>query len=138
MFTDSSKIKTFIEAGKATITIESTKTSKYFTYKFTKHKIFKNIYFVKLLSGIDKSSNYVYIGVYDSRTMTFNLTKKSRLPREATSIIALKYFINCIVNNTIPSALKVYHADKCGRCGRKLTTPDSINSGFGPECINHI
>jgi predicted metal-dependent hydrolase len=28
----------------------------------------------------------------------------------------------------------VHHEGKCGRCGRLLTVPSSIESGIGPEC----
>jgi hypothetical protein len=27
-----------------------------------------------------------------------------------------------------------HHEGKCGRCGRLLTVPSSIESGIGPEC----
>jgi hypothetical protein len=30
----------------------------------------------------------------------------------------------------------VWHEGRCGRCGRKLTVPESIESGFGPECAS--
>lgn len=29
---------------------------------------------------------------------------------------------------------EVWHEGLCGRCGRRLTVPASIESGFGPEC----
>jgi hypothetical protein len=32
----------------------------------------------------------------------------------------------------------VHHEGRCGRCGRTLTVPESIESGFGPECINYV
>jgi hypothetical protein len=30
--------------------------------------------------------------------------------------------------------LEVWHEGRCGRCGRRLTVPESIESGLGPEC----
>ena len=30
--------------------------------------------------------------------------------------------------------VKVFHSGKCGKCGKKLTTPESIKSGLGPYC----
>jgi hypothetical protein len=36
------------------------------------------------------------------------------------------------------NAVEFWHEGKCGRCNRKLTVPSSIESGFGPECINHV
>ena len=32
----------------------------------------------------------------------------------------------------------VYHVGKCGKCGKKLTTPESILTGLGPTCSNKI
>jgi len=32
----------------------------------------------------------------------------------------------------------VFHEGACGRCGRTLTVPESIASGFGPECIRYV
>lgn len=32
------------------------------------------------------------------------------------------------------SRLQVWHEGRCGRCGRKLTVPSSIETGLGPEC----
>lgn len=29
---------------------------------------------------------------------------------------------------------EVWHEGVCGRCGRRLTVPESIETGFGPEC----
>jgi len=28
--------------------------------------------------------------------------------------------------------------ERCGRCGRVLTVPESVESGFGPECIGRL
>ncbi len=29
-------------------------------------------------------------------------------------------------------------AQRCLRCGRELTNPDSLDSGYGPECIKYV
>jgi hypothetical protein len=33
---------------------------------------------------------------------------------------------------------KVHHEGRCGRCGRTLTVPESIESGIGPECAKKM
>ena len=38
----------------------------------------------------------------------------------------------------LPEQLEFWHAGRCGRCGRRLTVPASIASGFGPECAGRI
>jgi hypothetical protein len=30
--------------------------------------------------------------------------------------------------------LEVWHEGRCGACGRRLTVPESIERGLGPEC----
>ena len=30
--------------------------------------------------------------------------------------------------------VQVWHEGRCGKCGRKLTVPESLTSGLGPEC----
>lgn len=34
--------------------------------------------------------------------------------------------------------VEVWHEGSCGRCGRKLTVPESIANGLGPECAEKV
>jgi hypothetical protein len=34
----------------------------------------------------------------------------------------------------MPPEMEVEHSGHCGRCGRLLTVPSSVQSGLGPEC----
>jgi hypothetical protein len=38
----------------------------------------------------------------------------------------------------MPDGVVIWHEGRCGRCGRRLTVPESIESGYGPECIGKI
>jgi len=38
----------------------------------------------------------------------------------------------------LPDQVEVWHEGRCARCGRRLTVPESISSGFGPECITKV
>ena len=40
--------------------------------------------------------------------------------------------------NDLPENIKIWHNGYCGKCGRMLTVPDSIDSGFGPVCANSM
>lgn len=132
---DKDKIKAFVLAGNATITLESGVTGKHFTYKIIVSKNDPNLYFIKLLRGEDNRNDYTYIGCYFSDNGYFNPEKKYQ-KQDVTgwpkSLRAIRYLFNHI--NNVPDCLRVYHEGKCCRCGRKLTTPESIRRGIGPEC----
>ena len=38
-------------------------------------------------------------------------------------------------NMNLPESVVIHHENRCGRCGKRLTVPESIESGYGPECI---
>ena len=37
-----------------------------------------------------------------------------------------------------PAGFEFWHEGRCARCSRRLTVPESISSGFGPECIKLV
>jgi len=117
--------------------LESAKTGKWFTFRIRKSKKDdeNSPFFVSVLSGPDNFANYSYIGVITSDKKTFKLTQKSKVSSDAISYKAFNFFFVQLVNGKIHEDLRVYHSGKCGRCGRKLTTPESINRGLGPECM---
>ena len=128
--------KEFALAGNATITLESENTGKHFTYKIKQADDNANVYFVKLLCNKDNETDYTYVGCYYKDTGYFHPCKKWRDKDSLSwppSMRAIRYFFNKI--DKIPTKLHVYHEGRCGKCGRKLTTPDSIKRGFGPECL---
>jgi hypothetical protein len=50
-------------------------------------------------------------------------------------VMAIEWWCKSLLIKNIPKTVKMYHLSKCGRCGKSLTNPDSIISGFGPECL---
>lgn len=129
-------IKNFVYGGNATITLESGKTNKHFTFKVkaAKKDDKTSPFFVSVLSGTDNYSNFSYVGVIKSDKKEFKLTQKSKVSSDAISYKAFNYFFNQLLKGKINTDLNVYHSGKCGRCGRKLTTPESLERGLGPEC----
>jgi hypothetical protein len=135
----------FLLAGKAIFTIVSKATGVRFTYKVKKHAK-KDLWFVSVLTGSDNYSNYSYMGTIFSQnvsgvptnTREFKSTFKSRITVDAPSFKAFRWFFNQLESNGSLDAVEVHHEGRCGRCGRRLTVPESIESGFGPECIQHI
>jgi len=44
----------------------------------------------------------------------------------------------CCQPERMAKNLDIYHNGNCARCGRVLTTPESILIGLGPECVKLI
>ena len=129
-FTD---ITRFLFGGNSTITLKSGQTGKHYTYKVSKADNSDEIFFVSVLTGSDNTVNYSYLGII-IKDKRFTLTKKSKITQETISYKAFDYFYKQILSGRINNKLEVMHSGSCGRCGRKLTTPESIKSGFGPIC----
>ncbi len=133
----------YATAGNATLTLKSMKTNTRFTYKIQKPKeINQNSpvkFFVKLLNGPDNHNNYQYMGcIYTNNS--YKLGKKSKITEIAPSHIAFNWFWNHVVKNKhLPdNQIEIWHEGNCCRCGRKLTVPNSVAKGIGPECEKHM
>ena len=127
--------KEFAFAGNAVITLESENTNNHFTYKIRRSKNDKNLFFVNLLRGPDNIADYTYIGCfYKDRNVFIPRIKYKEVPATfwPASLRAINFFLERMDN--LPNKLHVYHEGRCAKCGRRLTTPESIKRGFGPEC----
>lgn len=129
-------IRDFMLAGKSIVTIKSLKTEKHFTYKI-KSSVRKldgppGRYFVSVKDG---NGYYPYMGMITASNGIFTNTRGSEISRIAPSFLAFKWVWLHIVNNSFPlDKVEVWHEGRCGRCGRQLTDPESIASGYGPYC----
>jgi hypothetical protein len=121
----------YIQSGKAVVTLTSRKTEKHYTYKVKRAKDNDQLYFVSVLGGEDQSFNYLGI----LKKEGFFVTKKSSFTAESTCAKAFNYFVKL---KTLPFDLQVQHEGTCGCCGRRLTHPDSIDKGIGPECAKRV
>lgn len=138
MFKDIEETRKFMEAGNATITLKSVMSGKHITFRVRRTRDNGPIYFVSLLTGPDNERSYSYIGIYNKEKTEFRLTSKSKMREESEPVQAFRFFLKCIQKNQIPNSLEIFHEGRCGRCNRKLTTPESVASGFGPECIQYV
>ena len=129
----------FILGGKAFVTLVSQTSGNRYTYKITeadkRNPNDSPVYFVSLLNGPDNWSNYAYIGMIKNNT--FAWTGKSKVSQDAPSFIGFDFCFKALVAGSM-RGFEVWHEGKCGRCGRKLTVPESIACGFGPECIGML
>ena len=135
----------FIKAGKAIFTVANLNKETHFTFKITKKVIDdinddkKDIYFTSVLNGPDNWSNYQYVGIYNPDQNKVFLTKKSPYNLASVEYKVLTWALNIIESQKpLPAGYAIKHSGKCGRCGRLLTTPESIENGIGPECIKRV
>ena len=150
-------VRTFLFAGNARFTLRSLKTGMRYTYRVNVNK--KDLkdptkkddpaYFVSLLRGADNERDYKYIGVMHGTR--FSITTASRLPRTSPSVQALIWFLDAMeqqkdiladrlsaldggTSSGVVAKIEFWHEGRCACCGRVLTVPESIASGWGPEC----
>jgi hypothetical protein len=131
-------IFSFILAGVAYFTICNTKTNNRFTYRVVKkesHKEGEFVWFVSVLTGSNNESDYTYLGTIFNDGRYFH-GLKSRISVEAMSAQAFRWLYNRLETHTDLGSVEFWHEGRCGRCGRKLTTPESIEIGYGPTCAD--
>jgi len=136
----------FIEAGNATCTIRSKSTGKRLTFKFSRPKQEENKprpIWVSVLTGANNNDDYCFMGtVWQGATgYTYRPARQSRIEANAPSTLALSWLLKSLNAGADVNMLRqaeFWHEGRCGRCGRKLTVPESIESGFGPECITKV
>jgi hypothetical protein len=127
----------FALAGNARFTIVSKKTQTRFTFKVRASEDNAAMHFVSVLTGPDNWSNYSYLG-FIRRGVYFHGGQKAKVGQDAPSAKAFDWFWRNLSRGHVSEAVEVHHCGACGRCGRALTVPESIKSGFGPECIGKL
>lgn len=158
------KIKRFALAGNAILTLQNESNGKRATYRIRKapgrlqHTCDTEIapdgvplacaackeetpFFVSVLTGSDNDSDYTYLGTIwnDARGTRYFHGKKSSIGADSPSGRGATWlFRRLSEGGAIPEPFKVYHEGRCGACGRRLTVPESIESGLGPECAKRF
>ena|SRR3990167_5904607 len=126
----------YTTAGKATITLLTPGLGR-FTYRIRRIEEGRDFWFVDVLTGSDNNEDYTFLGSLDRyRPLpdpTFKVSPKSKIGERSPSAGAFAWFWAHLEADALGGA-EVYHEGRCGRCGRKLTVPESIDTGLGPEC----
>lgn len=138
----------FILAGNATFNCYNLNTNNNYTYKVIKSDTNDLLYFVSVKVDNDNTESYnqyeyKYIGLIRLDINNNNLpqyiySNKSTINKDSPSVKGFAYIVKHLIANTLPEVYTLTHYGKCGRCGRTLTTEESILSGYGSECIKYI
>lgn len=140
--TDTLSVFRFVLGGNATFTLVSEKTGARFTYKAARPEgdDAERPVFFKVLTGDNNESDYSFLGTVFPRSgkpWEVRRSAKSRVSADAASAKALRYFVHHLNRGAVAPSLQFWHEGRCCRCGRKLTVPESIAKGIGPECEKH-
>jgi hypothetical protein len=137
----------FVLAGRSVFTLRNTKTGNRVTYRVRRlekdaaragQQSAIEMWFVDVLAGPENTTDYRYIGIITRSG--FNWTTKSKVATDAPSVEVFRWFWRQAKRDgarwtiTLPAHIEVWHAGTCGRCGRALTVPESIQTGLGPVC----
>jgi len=115
-----------------TLTVVNDDTGGRVTVRFRKPKGFKSV-LVDVMTGSDNETDFAFAGTL--RGTELALSPKAKCPKERA------LFAKKVLDWTLRAAeagdlrtVRCLHEGRCARCGRKLTVPESIDSGLGPEC----
>lgn len=129
------QIREFISAGRAVFTIQSVPTGRHYTYQVRRGNGCGAPFFVSLLTGGD--SEFTYLGVLHLTSGKLLATAASKLRKGSPAFDAMNWFARELARTPadgLPRDVIFRHEGACGRCGRPLTHPESIDTGLGPDC----
>lgn len=138
----------FVLAGDAIFTIEvgsrghsDEPRAPHYTYRVQRVEAndrYPESFFVKLLCGPDNTSDYKYLGKLDPFTSETKATAKSCRAADSFELRLLNKVLARVWSGDHAAyeahGYRTHHEGRCGRCGRTLTVPSSVESGIGPEC----
>lgn len=133
---NAAEIETFALAGKATLTFKSERTEAHYTFRISASDD-RKMHFVSVLTGTDNENDFTYAGII-GRDKAFRLTAKSKFSDDAVCVRAFRWVWDAVRAGNLPKCCAINHDGACGRCGRTLTTPQSVETGIGPECARHM
>lgn len=126
----------YILAGRSTVTLVSKGTGTRFTYRVNRPDSTKP-HFVRLLNGPDNTRNYSYMGRIVRGTEYIHDKRNRAGSADSPAAKGFRYVLYKLLAgefDLVDQQVEIWHAGKCGRCGRKLTVPESIETGIGPVC----
>lgn len=132
-------IRDFILAGNSEFVLANTKTGNHIAYKVRATRNVKSqfaLYFVYV-----KTDSSVYAGHLSINCQggspRYIKGDKGAFDSDSQCIKVLLWFLTTPAH-LVPSNMCCLHVGKCGRCGRKLTDPESIAVGLGPDCRTKV
>lgn len=146
----------FVLAGEATITVDNG-AGQHYTFHIYKSKPAPQYpnpgYFAKVLTGPNNApgdGDYTYLGIVKvdpDRPLDVDpkvqLTGRSRYKDGDLPVVVLRWALRVVWQQaqgkyTLPEPFSIRHMGRCGRCKHPLTTPESLDTGLGPDCAAEL
>jgi len=129
-------IRTYVFAGRSTFTLVSRATGNRYTFRISRAPGENDgrPWFVTILRGPDNHDDYTFLGtVFPDSQGRYRHGKKSKINFCSRAVKTVAWFLRKLEEGDL-SQVEFWHEGSCGRCGRKLTVPESIATGMGPVC----
>lgn len=127
-------LRPYVLGGKAIFTLYSSKTNLRHTFRIKRGKN-ETWYQIQRLFGEDNTRDYRVLGVFRIDESGMLCTKYNE---SNAAQLQIDYFLRVLYDRNRPllwpSTMYCYPSKRCARCGRLLTTPESVMTGFGPKC----
>lgn len=135
----------FVTGGNATFSIAVPEADQaamgakpHYTYKVRRKEAeggYPEAYFISLLTGPDNESSFTYMGMLAAPSGQVRLTKASSYNDSSVPVRLARFILAQLWGGeALADGYALNHDGRCCRCGRKLTTPESVERGIGPEC----
>ncbi len=123
-------LRDYVTAGKASFTLKSLKSGDHYTYRVRRAKGKPDApLFVQVLAP-GEGRRFHYLGCIFPDG--YRHGRKSPVKETEPEAKAFAWFWPRA--ESLPAIVEFHRSSKCCRCGRELTTPESIAAGVGPEC----
>lgn len=133
------EIRRFMYAGKASLTMHSTRTGKTLMYKILAFE--KNPNMWKVMINVGKTRiKWCYLScINGNRPDRLTNAASTFKPSDIQWIMfeELLRHVHTMFRENIPNVY-VTHNGFCGRCGKHLHDDESVKNGFGPACWKKI
>lgn len=127
---------------KAEITLNNLKTGSSIALRSIRNKRAmedgKKSWFISRIIG--ENNKYLGMLIHNSRDnkLSFVITRASKISVGSKEYKVVNWLIRVFESGVDNKNLEILHCGRCGVCGKKLTTPRSIEIGIGPYCEKRL
>jgi len=138
------RLRELFFAGNSTLTFRNSATGTHMTVKVRQAKDKEDrkkklpIFFVNVSLLGDQTTGFIFAGTFFTDTMTLRLSKHA--PSESQLGKVMTWLFHAVQNPQVlrDKGVTLLHEGRCCRCALPLTHPESINTGFGPDCLEMV